>query len=106
MGRMIYRIGMAALLSTLILWKGNTAMRAQEVSLPSFTLSPEMVVAPPPIEIFPALPALAERLGVQPVKEMPHGGGLYLRMLDGRIYDAFALINAFLDRVDAAERRR
>jgi hypothetical protein len=48
---------------------------------------------------FTKLPALAERLGVEPTQ----GGGpgvVVLRMSDGRCYDLFDLINAMLDRMD------
>lgn len=50
-------------------------------------------------ETFPLLPALAQRLGVKPGGG---GGRVVLNMRDGTSYDLFALINAFLDRVDAA----
>lgn len=50
-------------------------------------------------EAFPLLPALAQRLGVKPGEG---GGRVMLTMKDGTGYDLFALINAFLDRVDAA----
>lgn len=51
-----------------------------------------------PEELFPKLPALAERLGVAPGN---HGGNVLLHMKDGTAYDMFALVNAFLDRIDA-----
>lgn len=53
-----------------------------------------------PPESFPLLPALAERLGVKP------GFGtsrVSLLMKDGTVYDLFALINAFLDKIDAKD---
>jgi len=51
------------------------------------------------VEPFPQLPALAERLGVKPSEGT---GGVCLVMNDGRRYDVFALVNAVLDRLDAA----
>ena len=51
-------------------------------------------------ERFPQLSALAERLGVKPNEG---DSGFFLCMKDGTRYDAFALINAVLDRLD--ERR-
>lgn len=50
-------------------------------------------------EPFPMLPALAKRLGVEPV---PQGSRVMLVMKDGTGYDLFALANAFLDRMDKA----
>lgn len=52
------------------------------------------------LEAFPLLPALAKRLGVKP----GHGAGrVCLTMNDGTSYDLFALINAFLDKIDAKD---
>jgi hypothetical protein len=51
-----------------------------------------------PKEMFPKLPALARRLGVEPGDK---GGGVQLHMKDGTTYDLFALVNAFLDRLEA-----
>lgn len=54
----------------------------------------------PTPEKFPLLPALAERLGVKP----GHGASrVSLAMSDGTSYDLFALINAFLDKIDAKD---
>ena len=55
-----------------------------------------------PPEAFPHLPALAERLGVKPNEG---DGKVWLTMKDGTNYDLFALVNAVLDRMDAAARR-
>lgn len=48
------------------------------------------------------IPALAERLGVKPDDG---GGELWLSLPDGRKYDLIAIINALLDRLDAASNR-
>jgi hypothetical protein len=45
------------------------------------------------------LPALAQRLGVQPLSD-GHHVGLMLRAGDGQRYDLFALVNALLDRLE------
>jgi hypothetical protein len=50
-------------------------------------------------EIFPELPALAERLGVKPAEKAE---GLQMLMKDGRRYNVFEIINALLDRMDTA----
>lgn len=52
-------------------------------------------------ELWPQLPALAERLGIKPNEG---SGGLWLAMKDGTRYDIFALAAAFLDRIDEAEK--
>ena len=49
-------------------------------------------------EIFAELPALAKRLGVKSVES----GTVMLIMGDGTKYSLFDLINALLDRLDAA----
>lgn len=69
-------------------------------SLPSFSVV-EMTACR---ETFPGLPALAERLAVNPAAP---GATLEvaLSMCDGTRYDFFALINAALDRVDRAIKR-
>lgn len=48
------------------------------------------------------LPALAARLGVE---ETPDALGLNLRTRDGRTYSVFDLIEAALDRLDAATKQ-
>ncbi len=49
------------------------------------------------------LPALAERLGVpEATAPAPGNGAVTIRTADGRSYDLFDLINAALDRLDAA----
>jgi predicted RNA-binding Zn ribbon-like protein len=50
---------------------------------------------------FPKLPALAQRLGVEP-SDGDSTNTVVLRMQDGRCYDLFDLINAMLDRMDKA----
>jgi hypothetical protein len=52
-------------------------------------------------EYWPELPALAKRLGIKPL-EGSYSGKTTLRMNDGTSYDLFALVNAFLDRMDEA----
>jgi len=67
-----------------------------------FAQAGEFRFAEPP-EPWPQLPALAERLGVKPddgAQGTEHR--TYLVMKDGRRYDLFELINAFLDRMDGA----
>lgn len=63
-----------------------------------FTAPPTFTVAER-MEFFPQLPALAERLGVKPNEG---NGTVHLMMKDGTKYDLFALVNACLDRFDAA----
>jgi hypothetical protein len=48
---------------------------------------------------FEKLPALAERLGVTPV-EIAAPSTVIMMVKDGRKYDLFDLINAFLDKLD------
>lgn len=48
------------------------------------------------------LPELAERLGV---KEGESLGSIDITLVDGRKYSAFALIAAFLDRLDEVEKK-
>lgn len=55
------------------------------------------VPIPPCVEQFNKLPEVAERLGVKP---NTGDGSIKMTMCDGRTYDAFALINALLDRLD------
>ncbi len=50
----------------------------------------------------PRLPALAARLGVEPNTRSGESGRTLLHMKNGDKYDLFDLMNAFLDRVDAA----
>jgi len=47
------------------------------------------------------LPALAERLGVEPT-DKSSSATVLLRVSDGRQYDLFDLFTAVLDRLDAA----
>lgn len=54
-----------------------------------------------PRESFPDLPAIAERLGV-PKNDNSASPGIILRMTNGDSYSLFALMNAFLDRIDSA----
>ena len=63
---------------------------------PKFSFS---YVLPDP---FARLPALAERLGV---KECGSGVSVKLQTKDGRTYDLFDLIDAVLDRLDAAAQK-
>jgi len=50
---------------------------------------------------FQKLPALAKRLGVEPVTAAhKHGASMVLRMKDGTCYDVFDIVNAVLDRID------
>lgn len=51
---------------------------------------------------FAAVPALAERLGVKPIDNV-YTGAFVLKVKDGRMYDVFALVHAFLDRLDRLE---
>jgi hypothetical protein len=51
-----------------------------------------------PSDPFAKLPGLAARLGVEPMKAGA-APGVSLHMRDGRAYDVFDLINAFLDQV-------
>jgi len=51
------------------------------------------------VDMFPEVPALAARLGVEPDTGT---GKTFIQMSDGRRYDLFAMLNAFLDRIDAA----
>lgn len=56
--------------------------------------------APACQEVFPDLPKIAERLHVEP------GNGtssFVIAMCDGRKYDFFALLNAFLDKMEQAK---
>ncbi len=57
----------------------------------------------PKLDPLAKLPAIAERLGVEPrgSDSLP---SLMLRLRDGRMYDAFDLINALLDKIDAANK--
>jgi len=48
---------------------------------------------------FAKLPALAERLGVEPGKGT---SGFWVQIQDGRRYDVFAIVEAVLDRLDKA----
>lgn len=50
---------------------------------------------------FAKLPELAERLGV---KEGFVSGAFVISTVDGRSYDFFALISAFLDKIESVER--
>jgi hypothetical protein len=50
---------------------------------------------------FAKLPALAERLGVEPAGA-DERAGVYFVLKDGRRYSLFALASAFLDRMDGA----
>ena len=54
-------------------------------------------VGPSCTDQFKDLPAIAKRLGVAPETVE---GGVVLAMCDGRKYDLFKLMNAFLDRMD------
>lgn len=54
-------------------------------------------IAPP--AIWTKLPALADRLGIKPGDG---GGEVWVGLPDGRRYDLIALVNAVLDRLDAA----
>lgn len=45
------------------------------------------------------LPALAERLGIQPV-QAGASASVVISVKDGRAYDLFDIINALLDHVD------
>jgi hypothetical protein len=50
---------------------------------------------------FADVPRLAERLGVEPLRE-GESVGVALHTADGRRYSLIGLIEAFLDRLDAA----
>lgn len=63
-------------------------------------MSDTVVTFHEPAEMMPGLPALAARLGVEPTAT----GNMLVQMKDGRCYDVFAIINALLDRLDAATR--
>ena len=56
------------------------------------------------VDQFPHLPQIAERLGVKPGTGAD--GSVVLSMCDGSVYDLSALINALLDRMDAANNLR
>ncbi len=58
------------------------------------------IVVPPSTcqEQFPALPALAARLNVKPGYSPQRS--VVLGMCDGTVYDLFALVNAFLDKME------
>ncbi len=45
------------------------------------------------------LPALAKRLGVEPLSKEEYEGRHLLSTTDDKVYDFFDLINAFLDKV-------
>ena len=49
------------------------------------------------------LPALAKRLGVQPVAGST-AGRVMIRNREGVAYDLFDLVNALLDKIEAAKR--
>ena len=51
---------------------------------------------------FARVPEMAARLGVEPVAPGAPTPSMALMMKDGSQYDFFALIAAFLDRMDAA----
>jgi len=63
---------------------------------------PFQILEPP--EMFPRLPALAQRLGVKPNTGTTESGRTVIQMKNGDQYDLFDLMNAFLDKVEAAER--
>ena len=54
-------------------------------------------------DAYPQVPALANRLGVKP--GAPDGGAIVISMCNGDSYDVITMINAALDRLDAATRR-
>jgi hypothetical protein len=64
----------------------------------------QLVLLTDPPEMFPELPALAARLGIDPY-DGKETGRVLLQMKDGTRYDLFAVLNAFLDRLDAASQR-
>jgi len=66
----------------------------------AFSTTPSFTIREQP-EAFPLLPALAERLGVKPGRG---DGRVVMTMKDGTSYDLFALINAFLDKIEAGSR--
>lgn len=51
-------------------------------------------------EVFTDLPKIAERLHVEPGNGT---GSFVIAICDGRKYDVFALLNAFLDKMDQAK---
>lgn len=53
-------------------------------------------------EAFKELPKIAARLGVKPVSGDSKAGAMVLTMCDGSEYDFIEIINATLDRLDAA----
>ena len=54
--------------------------------------------APPCVDRFPRIPALAERLGVEQAK--PSREAVVIEMCDGRAWDIFDIIDALLDRLE------
>lgn len=85
-------------LAAALLAASTLAWAQDHITVPSSTLSIGSIGTC--TEQFKDVPALADRLGV---KEGIGSGTFVLSLCDGRQYDFFALINAFLNKLEAAK---